>query len=441
MRQNRAQKVLFLTDRIALAIENARLHERERRSAREAATLLRLAEALVSTLHLSDRLQIIAQTLAEVAGCTRCLVFLSYEGALRPSCAHGVTLDELEAFGAMGVDLLRVDGPVRSAFQSGQMQVIEGGETTSASGRAFLDLWRIRSALAIPLVVGMQPIGAALLYTPGDARPLRPHDVRLCEAVANQAAIAIENARVFERERNVAEVLQRSFLPPAPEHLGTLRIAVRYHAALAEAEVGGDFYDIIDLPDGRVGLLMADVSGKGVAAAVHAAMGKYMLRAFAFEHPEPSDVLKRLNLALFTYSTHEVFITMFFAVIDMATGEVSYANAGHPPALLVRARDPNCMVRLGSTAPPVGAFRESDFATDTVHLEPGDLLVAYTDGVTEARAGQQFFGVERVEDVVAEVAPEGPDATADAIYATVRAFTRSDPHDDVALIVAKVLAD
>ena len=232
-------------------------------------------------------------------------------------------------------------------------------------------------------------------------------------------------------------MLQKSFLPTVPSHLGPLSLAGRYYAALAEAQVGGDFFDIIEFKDGRVGLLMADVSGKGVGAAVHAAMGKYMLRAFAFEHREPSDALTWLNHALFDYSAQEVFITMFYGVIEPHTGEMRYVNAGHPPALIVRGADPHRGVRLGSTAPPVGAFRESTFAQDTVQIGSGDMLALYTDGVTEARSAGEFFGVERLEDVLTDFADEGPDSVADAVHRAVQQYAGTAAHDDIALIIAK----
>ncbi|NLC58190.1 MAG: SpoIIE family protein phosphatase [Armatimonadetes bacterium] len=430
---------MLLADRAALALENALLHERERRSAREAQTLFRTAEQLVSTLHLDERVLIIARTLADVSGCTRCLIFLRKAARLIPERAYGITPDEADALRAMDLDLLSLGGTIQRAVETGKALALTDLAAEPEDSRAFLGLWHMRSALVLPLIVGTEVVGVALLDSAGAPCQVSPHDVRLCEAVANQAAVAIENARAFERERNVAEVLQKAFLPPVPPERGGLRLAARYYAALEEAQIGGDFYDLISLPDGRIGLLMADVSGKGVNAAVHAAMGKYMLRAFAFEHPDPVEVIRHLNDALFTYVAHEVFITLFYAAVHPETGEVDYVSAGHPPAFLVRAHDPNRLVRLGSTGSPVGAFRDAQFASASVRMEPGDLLVLYTDGVTEARNGREFFGIERLEDVVAENARRGPDGTADAIRAEVQHFTGRASHDDIALIVAQAL--
>ncbi|HEX2999076.1 MAG TPA: response regulator, partial [Armatimonadota bacterium] len=271
----------LLADRVALALENARLHERERRSAREAQTLFHVAEALVSTLHLNDRLDVIARTLAGVSGCSRCLVFLRRDRALAPAWAFGLSEDEAETFSAMGTDLLRIEGSLKRAVETRQTLLMQDAGEDPDVSQTFLNLWHIQTALVLPLVIGTVAIGVVLLDTPGTEYQVSEHDIRLCEAVANQAAVAIENARAFERERTVAEVLQKSFLPSVPEHLGALSLTARYYAALAEAQVGGDFYDVIEFPDGRIGLLMADVSGKGVSAAVHAAMGKYMLRAYS----------------------------------------------------------------------------------------------------------------------------------------------------------------
>ncbi|MBI3946510.1 MAG: SpoIIE family protein phosphatase [Armatimonadetes bacterium] len=429
-----------LADRAALALENARLHARERRSTREAQTLFRVAEALVSKLHLRDRLAITAQTLAEVTACARCLIFLQGEHGLTSGIAHGITEDETAFFEEMRTDLLRLNGLVGEAIEGGRPVLIAAPDVEADSARAFLQTWHARSALVVPLVVGAQAVGAALVYTPDRPCPVTARDMRLCEAVAIQGAVAIQNAQAFERERNVAEALQKSFLPPVPARTGGLQLAARYYAALTEAQVGGDFYDIFSFPDGRIGLLMADVSGKGVAAAVHAAMGKYMLRAFAFDRADPADAVARLNVALFAYGAHEVFITMFLGIYDPAGGVMRYVNAGHPPALVVRGRDPNRAVRLGSTGAPVGAFRDASFDCDAVRIERGDMLVLYTDGVTEARSGPEFFGIERLEDVLAENAPCGPEAVADAIHAAIADFTSGFSHDDIALIIAQANA-
>ncbi|HPT96452.1 MAG TPA: SpoIIE family protein phosphatase [Armatimonadota bacterium] len=429
----------LLADRTALALENARLHERERLAARESQTLHHVAEALVSALHLDHRLHIIARTLAEVAGCERCLVFLLQRGkSLMPARAYGVTADEAETFSEMSAEVLATGGSVARALETGKPVLLSDLSNEPEACRSFLGgIWRMRSGLVLPLIVGSSVTGAALVDTPGRDLTISPRDIRLCEAVSNQAAVAIENARTFERERNIAEVLQKSFLPTVPERIGQLRLAARYHAALSEASVGGDFYDWMHLPDGRIGILMADVSGKGVRAALHAAMGRYMLRAYAFEHPNPADALRYLNLALLSYSSLDVFITMFFAAVDGASGEIEYASAGHPPALLIRGSDPNRMVRLGSTGAPIGAFREATFTGERVRMAPSDMLVLYTDGVTEARVGCELFGIERLEDVVAESAREGPEATADAIHAAVQAFTGKAARDDIALIIAQ----
>src|SRR5207249_11626115 len=117
----------------------------------------------------------------------------------------------------------------------------------------------------------------------------------LAAAVANQAAVAIRVSQAYEHERNVAETLQRSFMPNVGARLKNFDLGQTYHPALQEAQVGGDFYDVFPLPEGRVALLMADVSGKGLPAAMQTAMVKYMLRAYAIEDPAPASVLERLN--------------------------------------------------------------------------------------------------------------------------------------------------
>ncbi|MDQ3878919.1 MAG: SpoIIE family protein phosphatase, partial [Actinomycetota bacterium] len=170
------------------------------------------------------------------------------------------------------------------------------------------------------------------------SRPLTAdaEEIEALAVLAGQGAMAIENARRFERQRAVARSLQKGLLLTETPKLEGIEIGALYEAAAGEADVGGDFYDVFELTDGTYALVVGDVSGKGAAAAAQTAMAKYMLRAFATRNPTPSSVLFHLNNALVQSFEEDRFTTIVYAVLDAATGQVVLARGGHPPPLIYR---------------------------------------------------------------------------------------------------------
>ena len=187
-------------------------------------------------------------------------------------------------------------------------------------------------------------------------------------------ALALDNARQFTREHRVADMLQAAFLPDIPDHLFGLDLAKAYSPGLREAQVGGDLYDAFPLPDGRVALVIADVSGKGLGAAVQTATVKYSLRAFAAEAAAPGLVLRRLNRTLRQEASGlgEHFVTLFYAVYDPATGRLTYASAGHEAQLIKRAAGGTALLPANG---PILGITDHIYEQDVDYLYPGDSLV------------------------------------------------------------------
>jgi serine phosphatase RsbU (regulator of sigma subunit) len=240
----------------------------------------------------------------------------------------------------------------------------------------------------------------------------------------------------YEREKQISATLQKAMLPDVPERVGRLEIAIGYFPALKEAEVGGDFYDVMLLPNGLVGLVIADVSGKGLSAAVRTAMVRYMIEGFAHENPDPADTLRRVNASMYGYGQDWAFVTAFFGVIDSRSGDIMYANAGHPPPLL-RRQDGN-VERLGESAGlPLGVIGDAEYHTCELRLMDGDSLVCYTDGVIEARRGADWFGEERLIATL-RVTDKTPNEMVDEVCSSVHDFAGGgQPSDDIALLVVK----
>ena len=168
-------------------------------------------------------------------------------------------------------------------------------------------------------------------------RRFTAEDIGLLRLAADRVALGIDRARVYEREHRIAETLQRSLLPDRLPTLPGLTVAARYLPAASEAEVGGDWYDVIPIPGGRVGMVMGDVAGKGLAAASMVGRLRSALRAYALEGHEPATALEQLNRLLWTEAGDSQMATLLYAIVDPGEDVISWVNAGHMPPLLVAA--------------------------------------------------------------------------------------------------------
>jgi len=211
----------------------------------------------------------------------------------------------------------------------------------------------------------------------------------------------------IKREMELGRQIQSDFLPSFLPALPGWQIDTRFYPA---HEVAGDFYDAFSLPGGLLGTIIADVSGKGVGAAIFMALVRSLLRAYADQnHASPKQVLDavgRTNTYIIRHHQHQayMFATLFFGVLDSGSGTLNYVNAGHLPPILIRASGGTEM--LNPTGPLVGVTDELPYLVKTVSLKPGDTLLAYTDGITEAVSPtQELFGIERLQAIVSEPSP------------------------------------
>jgi len=317
-----------------------------------------------------------------------------------------------------------------SADSGGYLVVSEQHSSRADAAEALL--------VGVPLASGSETLGAIVArFDAGLSRDeLAVGSLRadVLRAFGMHAAAAFANARLYCVEANIAQRLQMSLLSEAPERWGKLEFAGRYMPALDEAIVGGDFYDVTPLPNGRVAVAIADVSGKGLEAAMHLAACKYMLKALACAYPDdPARVLAELNNAINQCFHYDFFLTAFYAVIDPETREVTFANAGHPPALLV-TENANMHTCLKSTGIPLGAGPACDYTAQSVTAKPGDVLLLYTDGVTDAVKGGIRLELEGLHSMVFEA---GRCSGAELVDRLVEQLGRdSDPsrRDDMALL-------
>lgn len=254
--------------------------------------------------------------------------------------------------------------------------------------------------------------------------------------VTEQVRLQERIKEVYLREHAIAEKLQSSFLPESIASVEGFEIADCYRSALDEARIGGDFYDVFELGEDRLGIVMADVAGKGLKAAVYTAMTKYMLRAYAFEGGSPDEVLTKLNNALAACTPTEVFVTLIYGVLDGRDGTFKYANAGHEHPVLLYSEA--CVaVRLDVTGRALALLGDSVYTTCEVQMKPGDVLVLYTDGITDAGWGADRMGFDSLLDIVQRNKDCCARDLADAVLNSALEFSGGRLSDDVALLVIK----
>jgi len=308
----------------------------------------------------------------------------------------------------------------------------------------------VLAALLAPvgaLRAGLERIGRGDLDTPlqiGSGTELG-----LLADTVNEMAEGLKRARAetVERERlahelELARDIQRRLLPQGRREVGGHALVGAHRAA---AEVGGDYYDFFALPDGRVAIVIADVSGKGLAGCLVTSMLAALLRALHTAHPSPTALLVALERHLTPTLEPGEFVTMFYGVLDPMQGRLTYASAGHTPALVWRAGESRvewCPTR----GIPLGAVRGGALASTledrAVPLAVGDLVLLFTDGLSEAfdRDGREMFGMERIERTVREHARAGPDAMIGAVNAAVAEWSGATPQDDQTLLVIARIA-
>lgn len=246
--------------------------------------------------------------------------------------------------------------------------------------------------------------------------------------------VQAETAR--SHDKRIAQALQRGMRNELQKVDG-IRAAGIYSSATADAFVGGDFYDLIRLPDRRACVIMGDVSGKGVEAASVSAAVKTALGAYAWQGIPPAHMVRMLNNFLLGFSRLETFATMFVGVIDLAQGSLTYCSAGHPPALMVRNQGA-ALEALDVQSGVVGAFEGMTYRDGYTHVNKGDMLLLYTDGTTEARdpAGE-FFGERGLREAALREAQQGFDGILDRLLGALDTFTAHSLDDDVAMVALK----
>jgi PAS domain S-box-containing protein len=292
-----------------------------------------------------------------------------------------------------------------------------------------------RSALVVPLRARGRTLGVLTLVTAESLRRFDSGDREFAEQLASRAAVAVDNARLATARREIAETLQRSLLPEAVPSIPGWEIATLYRPASAfdEVEVGGDFYDFFETPDGWI-VLLGDVTGRGVDAAAMTSLVRHGARFLAKHEHSPSVILSNLDEAL----REQPGVSLCSAVcVRLERGRVVKSSAGHPSPLIVRA---DGRVReIGGSGPILGGWRGSSWAERTVEVAQGETLVLYTDGVTDARGAAQRFGKSRLRSLLVERADASPAAILAALERALDSFQAEGHADDTGAVALRPL--
>jgi serine phosphatase RsbU (regulator of sigma subunit) len=414
--------------------------------------VLDLARTLQGSFSLEDVLVQVVDTALAVTGSERGFLLLKSDDGLETRVArhrrgHKLPLDELRVPRTV----------IHRALQHRRELLFMNFDASAAGGHtaehtvADLDL---RSVVCVPLVriragqgdttslltTGAETVGVLYLDSRLAAADMAGGNRELLQTLAMEASTVLENARLLEEERakqrmeeelKVARDIQQSLLPRSLPSAGWLRAA---GSSVASAQVGGDYYDVIAVNDRCWGAVVADVSGKGVSSALLAAL----LQGALIPASDHADVLtrrmERLNTFLIDRTGGEKYATVFYCLLDQS-GRLDYVNAAHCPPIVVRPSGETA--ELGATGVPVGLLEGSRYELAGRQLSPGEKVVIYTDGVTEAQdARGAFFGRKRLFDLVRAQASASSSELHDAIQGAVREFTEGAPQsDDITLVV------
>jgi serine phosphatase RsbU (regulator of sigma subunit) len=442
-----------LAGQLAVAVRNAQLHEQatrlgeereaalaaERAAARQIRALYEVSRSFAQSLRLDETLDALARTVVEVLDLDAAVVRMPDERReqLLPRSIHvrdaafaapvRMILSQPVPFGQHNVQRLFRD---RRAFRLGPGG--HRGEQFLPALAPFLEKgW---TAAVVPVALPTEVVASLGVFSFRPGNPLSQETIEAATALATQAALAIDNARLYQQQKQFADTMQRSLLPRSRPVIEGLEVGEVYEPS-ARVEVGGDVYDFLALEDGRLAVVLGDVTGHGVDATADMAMAKFVFRSLAREHPEPSDFLAAANDVICSEIGPGKFISMSYVVVDGRSGRVAAASGGHPA--------PRIVLPDGSTHPleahglVLGIDGGQEYAESHAELSLGASLVLYTDGVIEARRDGELYGDDRLDALLAHRHELPARALAAAVAEDARDFAGGDLSDDLAVVVIR----
>jgi sigma-B regulation protein RsbU (phosphoserine phosphatase) len=414
------------------------------------ALLYHLSQTFNSSLDLDEVLNRVMDEVIAATHAERGFVVLSE--VKHPGSEGGEA--ELTFRAARGLDQQTIEEPRFQVSRSIVERVARQGKPLLTSDAQADDRFNIRqsvvylglrSILCVPLSLKERVIGVIYVDNRLQAGIFTQADLDLLTAIASSAAIAIENARLYqvavekgrlERELQMARKVQASLLPAEMPQIPGWEFTAQWRPA---REVAGDYYDFIGFP-GALGLVIADVTDKGLPAALFMVFTRSVVRNSLTRAGSPAQGITHANEVICSESTNGLFVTLVYAWLDPSSGELTYVNAGHNPPLYYRAGGDQLSL-LHNTGIPLGVEESSIYTQQTISLEPGDFVLFYTDGVTDAiDAAQQEYGMERLEQAVLDARRLPAGEMLASLEGDIRRFTGpAAPFDDITILLVKRL--
>ncbi len=431
------------------AIEGARTKSEESASNQVAkqsdllALISKVGVALLASVTLNETLEQIVSLVFEAVPADRCMVMMREDKNPDLKVAVARLRDRVGEIGEIRISRSVIDEVV----VNGKSVLTSDAQTDPRFMGGTVMLQGVRSVLAVPLGVGQNVFGIIYADSPlAEGRFTEDH-LKVLTTLASVAAIRVENARLMEeriererleREQQVASEIQHRFLPAAaPQIAGYELQGISFPCY----EIGGDYYDFIERADGKLVVALGDVSGKGTAAALLMSSLHAAVHAQAETHDSLSKTIGAVNRYLVESIPPNRFVTLFYAELDPQKGTLAFLNAGHNPPLIVHAG--GTMEQLAAGGLPLGIMANADFREGRTRLHAGDVLVIYSDGVTEAfNPKGEEFGPTRLYEVVARNMDSSAAGIRDRIEAELTKFCQGTPAaDDITLVIVKRQAE
>ncbi|MFF4509041.1 SpoIIE family protein phosphatase [Streptomyces sp. NPDC001401] len=454
-----ALRLQFAADRIALAVESARLGELERLRRGSLSFLVEASDLLAGTLDRDQTLALMAQMTVPTLA-TWCAVYTIADQASEPYLSYVLHEDEelIDGIKSLlskvpppdpvptpGARVWSAPGEVahQAALRSSMRSLgLSGGPThqiASGIGPTLATASAVGGeTVVLPLVARNRVIGMLTLGKPTDEH-FRQEILELAEDLSRRAALALDNARLYSERTAISQSLQRSLLPPELPEIDGVEVEVIYRAAGEGNEVGGDFYDLFPISDGAYGFAIGDVCGTGPNAAAVTGLARHALRLLAREGLSGPAVLERLNSAILDEGARSRFLTLLYGELrpqEDGSAELKVVCAGHP--LPLRLRQDGTVEPAAEPQPLLGVMDDLELYEQTVTLDPGDVLLCVTDGVTERREGTRMLGDDGLTDVLTTCTGLTAGAVAARIMRAVERFASDAPSDDMAILAMRV---
>jgi len=441
----------------SVAIENARLYDSAQEQAYASAALLQVAQVVANSNSLDETIASVVRITPILVGVKACAIFLLEEGRFRPARAYGLAEEVQSALAGR-------------EFQPGEFPLLEAARETvgmtvgllaSPSPEDWLNplvasteqetSFALQNGdhllIGFPLVIRNDLYGVMVVEEDANARRFRSKRVEIVNSIAQQAALSIQNEHLqlemvvrerLEHEVALARQIQKTFLP---EHLPEFKGWDLAATWLTARQVGGDFYDVIELPGRRLGLLIADVSDKGMPAALFMALIRTLVRAVVNETTSPAEVLRRVNALIIPDNRQSMFVTVVYGVLTLGNGKFTYANAGHNPPVWMNGAI-KTLETLPRTGAALGIIEDLSIDERTISLGLEDILLLYTDGLTEAFSpDNDIYGEERLQHVLTTMPESSARTLLNALEASVNQFMGSLPAaDDLTMLAIKRIA-